>query len=83
MPKFMVPFSVQPLDEEMRAMLPAERARIREMAAEGSLLHIFVSSDMSAGWIVFDVDSEEAALALMDTLPMHRYMSFSAVPLLG
>ena len=83
MPKFMTPFTVkQPLDEEMLSLLPAEQARIREMIREGVLLHIFVAADLSAGWIVFGVDSAEAALRLMDSLPMRRHMSVSVVELL-
>lgn len=84
MPKFMTSFTVQqPINEEMLALYPAERARIGEMANEGTLRHIFVSSDLSAGWIVFEVDSAQAALDLMDTLPMRRYMQVSVVPLLS
>jgi muconolactone delta-isomerase len=84
MPKFIVPFTVpEPMAEEKRALLPAEQARVREMMAEGALLHIFVSSDFSEGWIVFAADSPEAVLARMDTLPMRRYMSVRVVELLG
>ena len=84
MPKYMVTLTVDnPMEEEKLAHLPAERARVREMMAEGSLLHIFVSSDYAEGWLVFGVESPEAALALMDTLPMRRYMEVKVTRLLG
>ena len=83
MAKFMTPFTIKsPLNEEMLSILPAERARIRQMMAEGLLLHIFVSADMMAGWIVFGVDSAEEALSLMDSLPMRANMDVSVVQLL-
>jgi muconolactone delta-isomerase len=83
MPKYIVPFTVpEPMEEEKRALVPAERARVREMMAEGVLLHIFVSSNFSEGWIVFAADSPEAACALMDTLPMRQYMNVRVVELL-
>jgi len=84
MPKFMVSLTVpEPIDEEKQALLPAERARVREMISEGALLHIFISSDFAEGWMVFETDSPEAALALMDTLPMRQFMDVKVSELIG
>ena len=52
------------------------------MAREGVLLHIFVCADMSAGWIVFGVDSADEALSLMNSLLMRGYMKVGVVELL-
>ena len=84
MPSFIVPFAVpDPMEEEKQAHLPAERARVREMLAEGALKHIFVAADFTEGWMVFETDSPEAALALMDTLPMRQFMDVKVSELIG
>lgn len=62
--------------EEVLAMLPAERARVAELVAQGIIEHRFFAADGAKVWFIFDGDSREAIERVLNTLPMHKYFNF-------
>ena len=60
---------------EVLAMLPAERARVAEMVAEGIIGNRYFAADGSKVWFVFQTDSREGVENALNTLPMHRFFN--------
>ena len=48
---------------------------------KGVLLHIFLPVEMSAGWAVYQADSADAVMSLLETLPLRRFMNVNLIEL--
>ena len=60
---------------QVLAMLPAERARVAEMVAEGLIENRYFAADGTQVWFVFQTDSREGVENALNTLPMHRFFN--------
>ncbi len=64
-----------PPTAEVRAIIPAEQARVKELTEEGLIAAVYVAADQSGAWIVWNVDSQAALEETHKTLPLHPYMN--------
>ena len=62
-------------NDEFFSLLPTEQANIRKLIAEGKLLHIFLPEDNSGGWAIFNGESLEDVLAVVEQMPLHKFMN--------
>lgn len=60
--------------EEVKALIPAELERTKELSQEGLVEAFYVRADMRGAWLVWNVESEEALEELHKTLPLHPYI---------
>ena len=66
-------FAVAPTPDILE-LVPAEQPRGRELHAQGIRQALFIASDLSASWQVFDVESREELDRALASLPPHPYM---------
>jgi muconolactone delta-isomerase len=63
------------VDQDFFKMIPAHRAYIDELIAEGKILTYAVNEERSKGWIVFEAKEAEEVLDLVQQFPIHRFLS--------
>ncbi len=64
-------------DAALGDLIARERALLGEWARRGVLLHRSIAADETRGWLVLRCADEPAALALLDALPLRRWLEFS------
>ena len=64
-----------PPTAEVRAVIPAEQAKVKELTEEGLIAAVYVAADQSGAWIVWNVDSQAALEETHNTLPLHPYLN--------
>jgi muconolactone delta-isomerase len=64
-----------PPTAEVRALLPAEFARAKELTEQGVILAVYVAADQSGAWIAWNVDSQAALAEAHSSLPLHAYLN--------
>jgi len=64
-----------PPTPEVQALIPAEIARGKELAAQGLLKHFFMAANNSRMWIVWECASQEALEEIHKTLPLNDYLN--------
>jgi muconolactone delta-isomerase len=75
--RFMVRFVHRaPDSEEVLALIPAERNRVRELSAEGTLEALYLAADRSNGWIGMKGSSLERVEEALASLPLYPYLDF-------
>jgi muconolactone delta-isomerase len=62
-------------DDEFYSLMPLEQENVRRLMAEGKMLHLFVAEDNSGGWAVHSGESLEEVLALIETMPLRKFMN--------
>ena len=67
-------------DQELIDLVPAERQRVVELAAQGLVKAGYLRSDNRGAYLIMQADSEAEIRAALDSLPMHRLMTFDVVP---
>ena len=60
--------------EEVKALIPAEQARTKELSQEGLVEALYIAADMSGAWLVWNVDSKDALEGVHKTLPLHDHV---------
>lgn len=76
MPKFINAFTwTQPPNEEFAALRPAQAARARELMGQGVIHYLFLAADNSGGWAIYNAESREEVLGVIDQLPLRKYMN--------
>ncbi len=75
-------FKTQPT-EEVKALMPAEMAKAKELMEQGFIEKSYTAADMTAAWIVWNVESEAKLNEIHDTLPLHPFMNSELVSVLG
>jgi muconolactone delta-isomerase len=74
--RFMVRFVHRdPGSEEVLSLIPAERDRVRELSAEGTLEALYLAADRSSGWIVMSGSSLEQVEEALASLPLYPHLS--------
>ncbi len=71
----------KPPTAEILALVPRERARIKELMEQGPVREIHIAANGSAVWIHMQRESESAIREALETLPLHPYMSFEITAL--
>lgn len=66
-------FSAPPTEEVM-GLIPAEQARIAELAGQGVVGAAYAAADNSAMWLIWNCESQAVLEELHKTLPMHDYL---------
>jgi muconolactone delta-isomerase len=68
----------------MLSVLPAQNANdealIKRGIQEGPA---FVAADRSAGWLIFNCESQDKAQELLQTAPVYKYCDYDITPLLA
>lgn len=73
--RFMVRFvHHDPGSEEVLSLIPAERGRVRELSAEGTIEALYLAVDGSNGWIVMNGTSLEQVEEELASLPLYPYL---------
>ncbi len=67
---------------EVQALMPAEMAKVKELTDQGILETVYTAADMSAAWLVWNVESEEALNEAHNSLPLHPFMDSEKIELL-
>ncbi len=70
-------------NEEVQALMPAEMAKVKELMEKGFLETSYTAVDMSAAWMIWNVESEEKLKEVHDSLPLHPFMNSELVSVLG
>jgi muconolactone delta-isomerase len=63
-----------PPTKEVLELIPAERAKIKEFAAQGPVEAFYVAADRSGAWIVWNCESQADLEEVQKTLPLHEYV---------
>lgn len=66
-------FSAPPTNEVLE-LIPAEQAKIKELAAQGVVEAAYAAADGSAMWIVWNSESQADVEEVHKTLPLHDYL---------
>lgn len=64
-------------NDEFYSLMPLEQEDVRKLMAEGKLIHIFAAEDNSGGWAVHSGETLEEVLALVETMPLRKFMNIS------
>ena len=67
----------QALNDEFYSLMPLEQENVRKLMAEGKLLHLFVAEDNSGGWAVHSGETLEEVIALVETMPLRKFMNIN------
>ncbi len=61
-------------DPIIPSLVPAEQARIAELAAQGAIQALYLAADNSIGWLLMAGESQQAVEQALSSLPLHPYM---------
>lgn len=71
----------QPISEEIRALLPAEKKRGEELAEQGIREAVYVAADRSAVWTVWNCDSQKTLEEATKTMPLYEFWKIEVTQL--
>ena len=80
--KFMVTvtFNQKPNDE-LRALIPAEQSRIKELVAQGVMQNGYMAASRSKIWLIMQAESQDVVQAALESLPLYKFMNVEITPL--
>ena len=80
--KFMVTvtFNQKPNDE-LRALIPAEQSRIKELVAQGVMQNGYMAASRSKIWLIMQAASQDVVQAALESLPLYKFMNVEITPL--
>ena len=64
-----------PPTAEVEALIPAEKARVKELTEQGLFVVVYLAADQSGAWAIWNADSQAALEEAHDSLPLHPYMN--------
>ena len=64
-----------PPTADVQALIPAERAKVKELTEQGLIVAVYVAADQSGAWMVWNVDSQAALEETHNTLPLHPHVN--------
>ena len=64
-------------NDEFYSLMSLEQENVRNLMAEGKLLHPFVAEDNSGGWTIHSGETLEEVLALLETMPLRKFMTIN------
>jgi muconolactone delta-isomerase len=68
---------------EIVAHVPAEQARVRELRAEGKIEALHIAQAQDRVWLILNVETEDEARRVMESLPLHAFAATDLAPLTG
>lgn len=68
-------FLPEEMDMDFMRMIPSHRAYINELISNQTILSYSISGDRSKGWIIFQADTAEEVLDIVQQFPIHRYIT--------
>ena len=80
--KFMVTvtFNQKPNDE-LRALIPAEQSRIKELVTQGVMQNGYMAAGRSKIWLIMQGESQDIVQAALKLLPLYKFMNVEITPL--
>jgi muconolactone delta-isomerase len=78
--RFMVVCNFTP-SPEIPALIPAERARVKELMDEGKMETLYIAADQSKVWLVMQGANQAEVEEAVASLPLHRFMTAEFVGL--
>ena len=66
---------------EILALIPAEVAHGKQFDAQGTRLALYVASDQSRAWQVYQADSLASVQSIVASFPLHPYLATKITPL--
>lgn len=66
---------------EIAAHIPAERVRIRELMADGTVEALYIAETEGRVWLVVRGETEDAVRQIVQALPLHAYAAVELFPL--
>ncbi|NVO32254.1 muconolactone Delta-isomerase family protein [Hymenobacter lapidiphilus] len=79
MERYLFAFTWKTLPDPAKA--PAERAQAQHLLAGPHLEQVLLATDRSRGWLVVRAPTEQAAAAVLATLPFFPHMQLAVKPL--
>ena len=71
----------RPIDDDVRALFPAEQARVAELFAVGVLEQLYLAADYGQAWLVVRGESLAEAQTAIESLPLARFAQSAYAPL--
>jgi muconolactone delta-isomerase len=68
---------------ELFALIPAEASRGAELDAQGVRERLYIAADQSRSWQVFRAESAVALQSVLQSFPLHPYLSHTVTALAG
>jgi short-subunit dehydrogenase len=65
-----------PVTDEIKALIPAEKARIAQLRDQNVVTQVFLAKDGTHGWLALQGQDRNTLLEQLQTLPMHDYLHF-------
>lgn len=73
----MVEFDIMyPNDDQFLQLIPKQRAMVNSYFQDGKLMSYTLNMNRTKLWAVFHVEGESQLIALIDELPLSRYMDY-------
>ena len=69
-----------PSAPELASLIPAERQRVAELAAQGLVTAGYMRNDAPGVFLIMQADSEAEVRAALESLPMHRFLKYEIIP---
>jgi muconolactone delta-isomerase len=66
---------------ETLALIPAEVARGEELDRQGVRTGLYLASDLSRAWQIYELPSAEAVERVLATFPLHPHLDQTITPL--
>ena len=80
--QFMVHATFHQQDRQnIMALVPQERERIKVLREQGIVEALYIASDGSGVWIVMQGESQDQVQKDLASLPLHPYMDVAITPL--
>jgi muconolactone delta-isomerase len=82
--KIMVTMTFDPARRaEIVTHVAAEQARIRELRAQGAVDALHIAQAQDRVWLILNVETQDEARRLLESLPLHAYATVDLAPLAG
>ncbi len=79
----MVSISIpQPLGNELQQVIPQQRKRVKALFNSGKILSYTLNETRKKLWMVVLADSESELIAILDSLPIIKYVDYDYTRLL-
>ncbi len=75
MTAYMFQFELPPMNDEMAAKIPQQRASVAALFSDGRLLSYSLAQSRLALWCVVTAENEQEAMELVASFPLHPYFA--------
>ena len=64
-----------PPTAEVKALMPKELARAKELIEQGLIEAVYIAADRSGAWLIWNCESQAVLEETHKTLPLHEYLT--------